>query len=141
MVNPTYLLDSDILSEPAKPVPDASVAERIRRECARIVIPAPVWHEVLFGCQRLPESARRREIEKYLSGPVVGHFRILPYDESAAAWHASERARLTNLGKPPAYADGQIAAVAAVNGLVLVTGNERDYKDFEGLKIENWRRG
>ncbi|HEY9848374.1 MAG TPA: hypothetical protein V6D28_02860 [Leptolyngbyaceae cyanobacterium] len=49
-----------------------------------------------------------------------------------------ERARLTAIGKPPAYADGQIAATAQVNNLTLVTNNVSNYADFQNLKVENW---
>ena len=45
---------------------------------------------------------------------------------------------LTGIGKTPTFVDGQIAAVAAVNNLTLVTANVADYTDFEGLRIENW---
>jgi tRNA(fMet)-specific endonuclease VapC len=34
--------------------------------------------------------------------------------------------------------DGQIAAIAAVNDLTLVTANDSDFQCFEELKIENW---
>jgi tRNA(fMet)-specific endonuclease VapC len=65
---------------------------------------------------------------------------ILPYDERAAEWHAKERARLSSLGQTPAFVDGQIAGIAKVNGLVLVTRNTIDFKKFSGLKVENWHR-
>ena len=63
---------------------------------------------------------------------------ILPYDEQAAEWHAKERARLASLGQMPSFVDGQIAAIAKVNGLVLVTRNTSDFEKFSGLKLENW---
>jgi tRNA(fMet)-specific endonuclease VapC len=53
-------------------------------------------------------------------------------------WFVRERARLTSIGKTPAYADGQIAAIAQVNNLTLVTNNVSDYADFADLKLENW---
>jgi len=36
------------------------------------------------------------------------------------------------------FMDGQIAAVAAVNNLTLVTRNVRDYVCFQGLRLVNW---
>ena len=63
---------------------------------------------------------------------------ILPYDEQAAEWHAKERARLASLGQMPAFVDGQIAAIAKVNGLILVTRNTSDFNKYSGLKLENW---
>jgi tRNA(fMet)-specific endonuclease VapC len=40
--------------------------------------------------------------------------------------------------QPPAFQDGQIAAVAAANQLILVTNNVRDFVNFQGLTIVNW---
>ena len=140
MVELTYLLDTDILSEPTKAKPQAHVVSRIEQDDGSIAIPAPVWHEVLQGFHRMPDSPRRRDIERYLMSSVSNIFPVLPYDKAAAEWHASERARLSRLGRTPPYADGQIAAIAAVNSLILVTGNAADYDGFEGLKIENWRK-
>ena len=63
---------------------------------------------------------------------------ILPYDTAAAAWHAAERARLEARGRTPPFVGGQIAAVARVRGLTLVTRNVGDYDDFDGLVVEDW---
>jgi len=63
---------------------------------------------------------------------------ILPYDERAARWHAEERARLAAQGQVPPYVDSQIAAIAKVNGLVLVTRNTSDFEMFSDLKVQNW---
>ncbi len=42
------------------------------------------------------------------------------------------------MGKTPAFVDGQIAAIAYSNRLILVTNNVADFNDFQHLKIENW---
>ena len=63
---------------------------------------------------------------------------ILPYDEKAAEWHTKERPRLASLGQRSAFADGQIAAIAKVNGLILVTRNTSNFNKYSGLKLENW---
>jgi tRNA(fMet)-specific endonuclease VapC len=41
-------------------------------------------------------------------------------------------------GRVPPFVDGQIAAIAAVNGLTLVTRNVRDFRRFAGLPVVNW---
>ena len=64
----------------------------------------------------------------------------MSYDELAAGWHGRERARLEALGKPAPYVDGQIAAIAEVNDLILVTANTKDFARFKGLTVENWLR-
>ena len=63
---------------------------------------------------------------------------ILPFDQRAAEWHASERARLGGIGLTPPFVDSQIAAVAFVNDLTLVTANTADFSNFDGLRVEDW---
>ena len=86
----------------------------------------------------MPRGKRRAALEAYLRDVVQGSFPILPYDEAAATWHGEERARLEALGRPAPFVDGQIAAIAHVNGLVLATTNEKDFRRFKGLTVENW---
>ncbi len=136
-----YLLDTNAISEPLRPEPNPNLLRRIHEHEGRIAIAAVVWHELLYGCWRLPESRRREVIEQYLFDVVLPSIPILPYDARAAQWHAVERARLTRLGQPPAFADGQIAAIAAVNNLELVTANTADFAPFDGLTVENWLAG
>jgi len=63
---------------------------------------------------------------------------VLPYDGKAALWHGEQRARLEARGLRPPFADGQIAAIAATQALVVVTRNTIDFKAFEGLDVLNW---
>ncbi len=96
------------------------------------------WHELLFDVLRMPDSQRRTALEQYLLDTIRPEIPILPYDAEVAAWFAQERARLSKSGLPPSYPDGHIAAVAAVNGLILVTCNVADFAEYSDLKIENW---
>lgn len=135
-----YLLDTNVLSESVKTSPKKTVLKSIERYQHEIVTAAPVWHELYFGCQRMPVSRKRKILESYLNDVIKSNMIILPYDERAAEWHAKERARLSSKGKTPSFVDGQIASIAKVNGLVLVTRNTVDFKKFSGLKLENWHR-
>ena len=54
--------------------------------------------------------------------------------QSSAEWYAKQRVRLKAQGKIPAYANGEIASIAAVNNLTLVTRNTDDFSDFKGLE-------
>ena len=63
---------------------------------------------------------------------------MLDYDREAADWHARERARLSAAGRTPPFVDGQIAAIAYVNDLILVTANVSDFENFRGLRVQNW---
>jgi tRNA(fMet)-specific endonuclease VapC len=133
-----YLVDTNTWSEAAAPAPNREVVRRIRIHRAEIALAAPVLHELLFGVSRLPQSARRLELERFVHQVVRAVAPVLPYDESAALWHVAERARLTQSGRTPSYVDGEIASIAAVNGLVLVTKNVRDFRHFQNLAIEDW---
>jgi tRNA(fMet)-specific endonuclease VapC len=109
-----YLLDTNILSEAIKPIPSINVLNRLQQHRNEIGICSPVWHELLFGAYRLPVSAKREKLERYLY-QVVRQLPILP-----------------------SFIDGQIAAIAKVNQLVLVTANVKDYDYFPEVVVENW---
>ena len=111
---------------------------KLKQYTRSIATASVVFHELTFGCDRLPVSKRRQELEEYIDSLLAQSISVFPYDLTAAQWHASERSRLVNLGRSPSYFDGQIAAIAAVNDLILVTRNTGDYADFENLAIENW---
>lgn len=134
-----FLLDTHIISEPARPAPDPAILVRLHQHRGEVAIAATVWHELWFGCLRLPPSARRTMIEHYLRRVVEPAIPILAYAERAAEWHSAERARLVSTGRTPAFADGQIAAIAYTNNLILVTRNVTDFAPFAGLQITPWR--
>lgn len=99
---------------------------------------AIVWHELLYGCALLPDSKRKNQLQSYLSMLLGNGLMILPYEQTAAEWFAQQRAILKAQGKMAAYADGEIAAVAAVNNLILVTRNIDDFHSYENLLLDNW---
>jgi tRNA(fMet)-specific endonuclease VapC len=133
-----YLIDTNIVSELSRPQPSPNVVRQFQDNFSNMVIASVTWHELLFGCYRLPISRKRRETEQYLLETIYPSISVLEYDEEAARWHASERARLSEIGLTPAFADGQIAATASTNRLVLVTRNTKDFINFRDLTIENW---
>ncbi len=133
-----YLLDTNVISEPLKPNPDPNVVAKLADADGQLAIPSVVLHELVFGVERLPQSRRRTYIERFLRDVVARTLDILPYDTTAAAWHGRERARLHSRGQTPSFVDGQIAAIAATCGLVLVTRNILDFQHFRDLHIVNW---
>jgi tRNA(fMet)-specific endonuclease VapC len=133
-----FLLDTNIVSEPLRPKPADSIMRRLDKHEGEMAIPALVWHELRYGCARLKRSRRRTAVEQYLNDVVFASFPILDYDRRAADWHALERARLVGTGRTPPFVDGQIAAIAQVNELTLVTANTADFRRFKGLRVENW---
>jgi len=118
--------------------PDPGVLEKLKEHGGECTISAHVWHELRYGVARLPRGKRRDVLQAFLRQVVHPTLPILAYDERAAEWLAEERVRLEKAGKHTAVVDGQIAAVAATNGIPLVTGNTTDFAFFKGLAVHNW---
>jgi tRNA(fMet)-specific endonuclease VapC len=134
-MKPRYLLDTNILSEVLKPIPSASVIAQINMHSRELATASAVVHEISFGCL---DSRKRIEIQRYLNEVILRELPIFNYDTDAALWHSEQRARLTAQGKSPAFVDGQIASVAYVNNLILITRNIDDFSVFDGLSVNNW---
>ena len=75
-----YLLDTNVLSEAVKTAPDKSVLKMFEKRQHEIVTAAPVWHELQFGCQRLPRSRKREVIASFLNDIVKPH-------DAYFSWH------------------------------------------------------
>ena len=134
----SYLADTNIISEIMRPQPHAGVYAQWRVKSGLIGVAAVTWHELLTGVSLLPVSRRRTAFADFLQEQVIPITPVLSYDQAAAEWHAQERARLMQIGLTPSFGDGQIAASAAVNNLILVTRNTADFAHFAGLRLENW---
>jgi tRNA(fMet)-specific endonuclease VapC len=135
-----YLLDTNIVSELARRSPHPGVERSVALHQVACAIAAPSVEELVFGVSRLPPSARRDSLERWLEG-ILDSFILLPFDARCALWLGRERARLAALGLLAPRADGEIAAVAATQDLVLVTRNTTDFRQFQGLRLENWFEG
>lgn len=135
-----YLIDTNVVSQLARRAPDPGVLARVRAHEAECALAAPTLEELAFGVARLPASARRDMLARWLDG-VAARFPILSFDSRAALWLGRERARLAALGTPAPRTDGEIAAVAVVNDRALVTRDTDDFRRFQGLRVENWFGG
>ena len=140
-MNLRYLLDTSTLSAGIAPKPNRRVVTRIGQRGSHCAIASVVWNELVYGLTRLPEGKRKAELSAFLYDVVLKSFPVLPYGEEEATWHGIERARQENVGRPGPFVDGQIAAIAQVNGLTLVTANVRDFALFDVLRVEDWTRG
>ena len=135
--NLQYLLDTNLVSEPTKPEPCLSVLNKLHLNENSMAIPALVIHELLYGYLKMPEGQRKRAIAEYLK-TVVTLLPVLNYDEKSARIHAEIRADLQTQGLSLPFVDGQIAAIAIANGLILVTRNTQDFQRIPGIRLENW---
>lgn len=134
----TYLLDTNIISEPVKKTPNENVLEKLKRHNGQYALSATTWHELNYGVERLAHGRRKSLLQQYLLTLETNNLSILPYDKAAAEWLAKERNRLVSIGNTPAKEDSEKAAVAVVNHLILVTRNTDDFEWFDGLIVQNW---
>jgi len=132
-----WLLDTNILSEAARPLPDPWVEKALDASEGRIAVPAPALQELQFGYLRMAEGTSRQRVERFLKG-AVALLPILPFDAAAARQQAVLRFDAERRGRPFSYPDSQIAAIALVHDLTLVTRNLRDFHDRPGLRCVNW---
>jgi tRNA(fMet)-specific endonuclease VapC len=132
-----YLLDTNVLSELAYQEPDAQLAARVTRQLAACAIPAPAVDELEYGIDRLPAGAKQQSLRRWLAA-LISDLPVIPIDAYCALWHGRERARLTKIGRKPAFFDGLIASVAVVNELTLITRNLADFRQFHGIVLQDW---
>lgn len=144
MVKPVYLLDTNILSEPTKPIPNKFVLEKLNREVVRCAMSAITYHELFYGLQLVQNEKRKLYLERYLFNVVKPLFPILNYDGKAAEIHSTIRGKLKSMGITVPDLDAQIASIAIVNNLILVTRNQKDFHSIatvSTLMLENWFDG
>jgi predicted nucleic acid-binding protein len=137
------LLDTNVISEPWKPVPDEAVIAWLDAQAVEtLFISAITIAELRFGIAAMPSGRRQTILRDRLEGEVLPHFsgRILSFDLTTSQFYSELMARARASGKAIGTADGYIAATAAANGLTIST---RDTGPFEaaGVKVINpWSR-
>ncbi|MER2511057.1 MAG: type II toxin-antitoxin system VapC family toxin [Nitrosomonas ureae] len=99
-----------------------------------IVICAVVRAELFYGAMKSQSPAETLTKQRQF----IDRFPTLPFDDSAAMIFGKIRADLHRQGNPIGPYDLQIAAIALVNNLILVTHNSREFSRIEGLQLADW---
>jgi len=118
--DPRFLLDTNILIYIA-----AGELEPLRERMEQC-LPGSVVTSTLCIAEALFGGANEAQL-----GSVIRAFEALPFDLQAARAFPSVPFRRGRL-------DRLIAAQALSRNLTVVTNNERDFADIEGLRVENW---
>jgi predicted nucleic acid-binding protein len=124
------LLDTNIIGNVTKPVPSEALVAWMSGQVDRdLFISSLTVAEILRGILEKPAGKKRRELERWFSGPAGPQAlfagRVLPFDEKAGLIWARLMADGTAKGRPRSPLDLIIAAVAEANDCVVVTENER----------------
>ncbi len=129
------LLDTNVVSEPLRQVPDPRVIEWIDAQSLQtLYLSAITVAELRSGVALLPAGKRRSTLHDNLETRLLPLFtgRVLPFDMACTSACASQMARARNAGLSIATADGYIAAIAAAHGLSVAT---RDTAPFEAAGV------
>ncbi len=137
------VLDTNVLSELARPDPDAAVLAWVARQHrAELCTTAISEAELAYGLARLPQG-RRRDALAHAVARLLGEGlggRVLAFDRIAAAAYGEIAAGRRAAGRPVATADGQIAAIARARDAALLA--TRDLGGFQNCGvpiIDPWR--
>lgn len=106
-------------------------------ECAMpgdVCVSAITLSELEYGVAKSAAPERNRLALAEFMTPVV----VLPYNDAVAPVYGRIRAYLESKGIGIGALDTLIAAHALTANLVLVTGNEREFRRVPGLHVVNW---
>jgi tRNA(fMet)-specific endonuclease VapC len=115
----------------------AGLRDRFNREADALCISTIVLTELLVGAEKSNRPVEtRREIDRF-----IARLGVLPFDDAGAAHAAEIRANLERRGQAIGGYDTLIAGHARSQGLIVVTGNLREFSRVEGLRTEDWLSG
>ena len=138
------LLDTNVISELVKPLPDPAVTEFLHREAPETLFTAAVCEaEIHYGLARMPAGRRRNDLTDRIAAFRSMAFpgRILPFDSACAASYGEIRAVREAAGKPIAVEDAMIAATARAYGAVVATRNVEDFAECGIQVVDPWTSG
>jgi predicted nucleic acid-binding protein len=102
-------------------------------------VPAPVLGELRRGITRLPEGQRKEQLETAYATLTATLLANCPaYDAEAASVWGELMAAGDALGRQRPIIDTQIAAIALVHGLTVVTRNLRDFVPLGVATVNPW---
>ena len=110
---------------------DKVIRKKGRKNCYISEITA---FELRYGAENSKNPLKsHKAVDSFLSGlsiiPIYGCIRQ----------YAKEKVRLRKIGKPMHDEFDLLIGVTAIeNQLTLVTDNVKDFKELEGIEIENW---
>ena len=131
----TYLCDTNVLSELARPAPNPGVLAWAA-ETKAVSISSITIDEVIFGLTLRPNIRVLAWFEEF----VANSCQVLDVTPTVARLAGAMRARLAGRRQVRTQADMLIAASTAAHGLTLVTRNTKDFTGC-GISLLNPFRG
>jgi len=135
----SFLLDTNVISESAKPRPDAGVLSWLATVNEdEVFLSVITLAELRHGVERMPAGARRSALDEWVTDALPARFanRLLQIDPATADQWGRTIARGQAAGRPLSAMDGFIAATAERHRLTLVTRNVSDF-EVTGVRLLN----
>lgn len=132
-----FLLDTMVISEPARPRPEPKVLEWLAGQPGvDLGISVLTLGEVAKGIGLMTDGRRKRDLGHWLETELPGLFRdrVIWVDQRAALAWGELAARRRHLP----VIDGLLLATAKVHGLTLVTRNVRDTAGLGVPILDPW---
>ena len=133
------LLDTNVLSELAKPQPDPQVVAWMRRSAAALAVPTIAVAEMAYGIEKLVAGRRQQTLLDALRRLVLEFSdRLFDFNLSAAWAYGHILANARRTAQPMAVPDAAIAAIAQANGCTLATRNVKDFSTTGLQLVDPW---
>jgi predicted nucleic acid-binding protein len=129
-----FVIDTDVVSETAKPRPDPDVMAWLA-ECQVISLCSVTVYELARGVGRLARGRRRQFLEAWLAALLEGA-EVLPFARQEALLGARIETEARRQGRTIDGHDLFILATARAQGRTVATRNFRHFVDF-GVVVYN----
>ena len=131
---PKYLLDTNVISELTKKVPDSSVVEFWSR-LEEITISVITLEEIEFGIGRM-RTSKKEILEKWWDEFKNIPPQILPITPEVARISANLRSKEELNGRVITQAESLLSATSLLTGRIFVTRNTKDFQNM-GIALLN----
>lgn len=130
------IVDTDTLSFYFRRHPEVTAKlDKYLNEVGEINISVMTYYEVLNGLYFKDAKGQLARFEDFVAANQV-----MPLTDKVAKKAAVIYADLRKKGKTVGHHDILIASTAIVHDMKLVSNNTKDFKNIEGLDLDNWAR-
>lgn len=136
-----FLLDTNVISEWVKPLPNPGViAWMADADEDRVFLSAVTITELRYGIEKLPPGTRRKRLAEWLEEelPIRFEGRILEIDSHTADLCGKVIADSEAIGRRMEIMDAFIAATAQVHDCTVVTRNVSDFEPVTRHIVNPW---
>jgi predicted nucleic acid-binding protein len=137
----SFLLDTCVLSETARPKPTRKVVDWLASQDERqLYLSVLTLGELRKGIAKLPSGDKKHRLAAWVDSALVERFegRVLPVDIRVASAWGEMSGTCERAGRPLPVIDGLIAATARVHGFTVVTRNSTHFADCDTPTVDPW---